>query len=622
MKRILALILALAMMLGLTACGGGGRGESTYGSGDVELGFTLTDHGYGTTWLRNAVIRFCEEYADYDFGNGNIGVTCKINTNGEGVESMPTSGTDIYFIFDNSTGAVQSVTQTSNTLDLNDVITAKLYEDGTKSIEDKLYPEDKDRYKGADGHYRALPTHETYDGLSYDRTLFETNGYLIAKPDADGTNVHSFSAIRDILPYVNFVDVEEPGWEENLSVGPDGVEGTSDDGLPSSLMEFFTLCDYMENDGIVPLVTAGGNLTWYLDLAIEGMMESLLGAEKLEGFYDLNANIDVVTNFLVNGTEHTGENPFYGLNYIQGPNYANVTLTEEVGYYTTWSAAKYWAFAWAEVMKREGWIGDGAHPEVSPDDHLATQEAFINGGYNGFQGPADEVAMLSEGTYWYNEANERGTLSNFKALNPEAGEQDLRPMPLPTNIFTTVTGEERTETHAGLTESTKGRRSAMSINGTVFMCANARVAEEDELLSATLKFFEFFHSDEELQRATSTAGFKKMFQYEMDNAETAQGWAPYYKSLFKYVTEEAFVLRKQPSNQSGVALRSYITSNIYQVDNMYYGTYLYKSQANAAYKYHEERMLSAEVWKSNYYKGSNPGAVQDISGVHYISRGV
>ena len=626
MKRILALILALAMMLGLTACGGGSGNDGVFGSGDVTLEFTVSDYGFGTSWLRNAVTRFCEEYADYDFGGGKIGVKGKVVLTEEGTEAMPTSGNDIYFL---QNQGLETITMSTNTLDLNDIITTKLYDDDTKSIEDKLYPEDRERYKGNDGHYRALPTHENTQGLTYDRKLFETNGYFIAKPEAVDVVPHTFEKIEEILPYVNFVDVEVDGWEENLSVGPDGIEGTLDDGLPSSLMEYFTLCDYMAQSSVYPLACSG-KYTWYMHCTIEGLMNNFIGGEDLVGFYDFTMDdLDVVVNFLIDESNPTGSNPFYGLDYIQKPNYKKVDLTEETGFYTTWSAAKYWAFAWAEVMVREGWIAEGGHPTVKPKNHIDTQAAFINGGYNSVSGPADEIAMLTEGTYWYNESRERGNITNFNRLNPEVGEQDLRPMPLPSNIFTSVTGEEGTETVAGLTESTKGKQGAYITMQTVYMCANARVQEDPALLNATLKFFEFFHTDEELQRATATAGFKKMFQYKMDNAETSQGWESYYKSLYEYTTEDAYVLRRDPSTNTGLTLLDYFSRGqqlVFKengtVGGTTYGNYLYASEADAAYKYHESGMISAENWKLKFYKGNNPSAVRDADGVHYITRGL
>ena len=456
MKRILALILALAMMLGLTACGGGG--PNIYGD-KVPLQITVSDYGFGTSWLRNAVARFNEEYEDYDFGGGKTGVYAEVVLSEERPD--PSSGNDIYFL---QNIMIDEIVNDDNVLDINDIVTADLYDDGTKSIEDKLYEEDRDRYKGLDGNYKCLPTHETYYTISYDRTLFEEAGLLIAKPGSDKASPYTFDKISDILPEVYFLDTTIEGWEEDLSVGPDGISGTKDDGLPSSLMEFFTLCDYMKQIANVhPLAAAGGNETWYHHCALTAMTCALFGEDRLDGLFDFDTTIDVVTSFLYEGTDKSQPNPFYGLSYLQKPNVKSVALTEETGYYTTWATAKYWAFAWLETMIREGWMAPGSTPTGSVKLAYETQAAFINGGYQTATGVADEVAMLSEGTYWYNESNKDsvGNIRNFNRLNPEVGDQDLRIMPLPTNIYTTVTGEDGTNTIEGLTESTKGRQNAL-----------------------------------------------------------------------------------------------------------------------------------------------------------------
>ena len=316
---------------------------------------------------------------------------------------------------------------------------------------------------------------------------------------------------------------------------------------------------------------------------------------------------------------------------MQKPNVKSVALTEETGYYTTWATAKYWAFAWLETMIREGWMAPGSTPTGSVKLAYETQAAFINGGYQTATGVADEVAMLSEGTYWYNESNKDsvGNIRNFNRLNPEVGDQDLRIMPLPTNIYTTVTGEDGTNTIEGLTESTKGRQNALMPYQTVYMCANKNVQNDAAVLNATLKFFEFFHTDEELQRATSTAGFKKLFKYDMDNQETAQGWVSYYKDIFEYVTEDCYVYRKSPSTDTGWRLQEYIYGIhelIFKFNGISGGenfaNNVYNSQDGSAYRYQENASIQANAWKTRFYCGNKPQDVKDAPGVSYISRGL
>ena len=97
-----------------------------------------------------------------------------------------------------------------------------------------------------DGKYYALPHYETYMGVSYDVSLFESKLlYFSANPD-NGNN--------------GFITSKT----EKRSMGPDGKTGVQngidyslDDGLPSTYEEFFKLCDYMVVRNVTPFVWPG-----------------------------------------------------------------------------------------------------------------------------------------------------------------------------------------------------------------------------------------------------------------------------------------------------------------------------------------------------------------------------
>ena len=223
-----------------------------------------------------------------------------------------------------------------------------------------------------------------------------------------------------------------------------------------------------------------------------------------------------------------------------------------------------------------------------------------------------------------------GNLRNFNRLNPEVGEQDFRVMPLPTNIYTSVTGENENGTIAGLTESKKGQRGCLVPYETVFIVANKNVTDDPALFEAVNMFFEFFHSDEELQRATATAGFKKMFQYNMDNQETAQGWAKFYKETFEYTATDCYILRKTPNTDTGIKLFDHFYSRydlINHMDGLSGGErvveFCYNKPAQqCAYIFFENGAVQASTYKTKFYCGDKIEDVKDVTGVSYLPKGL
>ena len=98
-----------------------------------------------------------------------------------------------------------------------------------------ISPEEQQSFLQKNGKYYALPHYSVYQGLMYNIDLFEKKGLYFAKETDNGNDGFVVKG-------------------EEKSCGPDGVYGTSDDGLPSSYEEFFKLCDYMVQRGVTPFV--------------------------------------------------------------------------------------------------------------------------------------------------------------------------------------------------------------------------------------------------------------------------------------------------------------------------------------------------------------------------------
>lgn len=98
-------------------------------------------------------------------------------------------------------------------------------------------------------HYYAIPHYSAYTGIIYDIDLFDENLYYFAKTPTG-------SALEELFVADNTVA---------RSAGPDGVEGTDDDGLPATYDEFFKLCEYIKQGAATPLVWTGANYKDYLN---------------------------------------------------------------------------------------------------------------------------------------------------------------------------------------------------------------------------------------------------------------------------------------------------------------------------------------------------------------------
>ena len=195
-----------------------------------------------------------------------------------------------------------------------------------------------------------------------------------------------------------FVDIENEHWESHKSVGPDGEEGTLDDGLPSTIYEFIVLCERMVNDGVQPVQMAG-QYPQYANPMLDGLMVSLMGPEKYAATNSLTGEVEVVTGF-------TNENLVGNIDYIKKPITKTIEISEESGYYMTWQVEKYYAQALLEILdKQSGFFADGSR-SVGAVSHLGAQENLIFSGYNKLGSTAKEVAMLSDSSHLYFESKD------------------------------------------------------------------------------------------------------------------------------------------------------------------------------------------------------------------------
>ena len=463
-KAMFALMLAMVMLLSLLA--GCGEGGSKVDSTKTHLSVLCYDGGIGSEWAKNAAKRFEEKYANVSFEEGKMGVVIDItNDKLDGKNGVTTTPYAIWFT---ESVNFNELIATGQIVDISDIVTGSLSDisDGaeTGSIEDKLAPEFKDALTAVDGNYYCVPHYEVYTGLVYDVDLFDEYGYYFS---ADG----GFTAVA-----------------EEKTVGSDGVKGTKDDGLPSSYEELYALMDQMVADGVVPFTWVGSAENYVNDL-FAGLQVAYAGKDE----FMLNVTFDSsATN-----TQATIIDSFDGNTPVE----KKVTITDENGYLMTLQAGKYYAMELMEKIMSN----DSYHTKLDKStSHLDTQERFILSNLKAGEKP---IAMMIEGSYWYNEATEalKRSVNTYK---DQAEGRRFGWMPLPVQYKGSVT-------------EGNGKNTTVleTLNSVAFI--NAKFKDDPVICDLAKKFLQFCYTDESLVEFSVTTGLPKCVNYTIPDDKLA-----------------------------------------------------------------------------------------------------
>ena len=464
-KSIFAWAMAIVMVISLLAgCGGGG--SSKVDSTKTHLSILCYDGGIGFEWAKNAAKRFEEKYANVSFEEGKMGVVIDItNDKLDGKNGVTTTPYAIWFT---ESVNFNELIATDQIVDITDIVTGSLSEisDGaeTGSIEDKLDPVFHEALTALNGNYYCVPHYEIYTGLVYNVDLFDEYGYYFS---ANG----SFTTVA-----------------EEKTVGPDGVKGTKDDGLPSSYEELYILMDQMVADGVIPFTWVGSGENYVNDL-FAGLQVAYAGKDE----FMLNVTFD----------SSATNTPATIIADVQDgvPVEEKVTITNENGYLMTQQAGRYYAFELMEKILSN----DSYHTKLDKStSHLDAQEKFILSTLKAGEKP---IAMMIEGSYWYNEATEalKRSVNTYKE---QAENRRFGWMPLPVQYKGSVTeGNGKNPTVLD------------SLNSVAFI--NARFKDDPVMLDLAKKFLQFCYTDESLVEFSVTTGLPKCVNYTIPEDKLA-----------------------------------------------------------------------------------------------------
>lgn len=499
MAKALATTMALTLAFGMAGCG-----SATTEYGDVTVIEVINfGGGVGMEWVTKAAERFSELKKDVSYEEGKTGVQVEIhNTQAIGRGSIKTSGYHIWFDQPNSYGALENLMRQGLFLDITDVVTEANEADGS-SIKDKLIDDYEFTLKVDDSYY-MLPHYEFYSNASYDKDLFDEYGFYFS--DSENGEEYYCSLTGETYYFVNDDYTTK-------SVGNDGKTGTSDDGMPTTLNELVALCDYMKQIGnVVPFSVAGGH-TDYFNSLIHGLWTAMAGYDQTKAIYTHTGTVEYVTGF-------SNEEIWAGSG-IKKPETETVTdLTSETGYKAVDQAARYYAFAFAELAEQQDWVYEKF--KQTNYTHKEAMKAFILNGIGNYE----EIGAHVECSYWYNEMKSYDLMNTYKSFAGTDETKNIAHWHMPTSYGNDkVTGEENA-------------REEVLVNSIVsYAYVNGNLDDEggnEGLIKACKDFMKFLYTEEELQAFTATTGIARAkIDYDIDEDVLSQ-LDPYQQTLMAF----------------------------------------------------------------------------------------
>ncbi len=442
------------------------------------------DGGYGSEWLSKIKDRFEAAHKDDVLEEGKKGVQVYINNNKDTADASSTkilaNRDEVIFTEQSSYFGLKSA---GILADITDVVTEKL--DGEdKSILDKMDDAQKSFYgieENGEKHYYALPHYSGYFGLTYNVDLFDKKGFYFAKNPL---------STRLADKFINKTNIKK-------SDGPDGVSGTSDDGLPTTYDEFMELCQYIVNSDCVPFLTNGKNSKDYLNLLVNSLATNYEGKEEMSKVFTCEGTVNTLAT-IKDGAIALDENP--------------TTLTTENGYETSRMAGKYYGIKFlSDIISNDRYYNKTKM--TTAYSHTDAQRDFL---YGGNDESTPQYAMLSDGCWWENEA--KGIFEEMAGAKGESYSRMNRrfafmPLPQPT--------KEKAD-------STKKTTLYDHLFSFCFMKANVADYKKD----IVKEFIKFCNTDTSLVEYTVTTNTPKALSYSMSEDDLSQ-MTYYGRSLYE-----------------------------------------------------------------------------------------
>ena len=509
-QKFLTLGLAGLVAFGTVACGGGDAGGNKWDDVSIPANptsssssvdetvegvtnpYKLTVHsftgGYGEDWLNALARRYKQARAGIKFtvaGKEYDGVDFEFTKDKTLMSGMAQKGLEFDVWFEEQVFYNQLITQGNIFKDMTDVMTSdNPYEPGV-TLESKLSAEQKAYYKvdtnndGVADTYYGIPHYAGYVGLVYNKNLFQKNGWYLMK---------------DYEEYGDLAEAPDDCFTDDLTnrtAGPDGMEGTDDDGLPTTYEEYFALCSVIDGT-YKPLTWTGGHSQGYINWFLTALTANYEGLEQMSLNYSFDGTATNLISVDADGNV-TNLDP--------------LAINPQNGYELMKQAGKYYALDFMEQIIDNTWHTNGSIN--GSYEQTAAQEDFV-------KGPAStsddkRAAMLIEGVWWEMEAKRV-----FDDIQQNLGRNDKDNfgwMPLPC-----ATKEKAEERATKLQNGENGYTLVDTHNALAFIGHHV----SDEVYAIAKDFIQFAYTDESLAEFSIITDTTKAVNYTMTPEQKAQ----------------------------------------------------------------------------------------------------
>mgnify|MGYP005867468607 CR=1 FL=1 len=554
MKKTLSILLGLLLCFSMVACKRDFGHTEKIDPKRTQLYVFNYDGGVGTEWLYDIKARFEAEYKDECFepGTDKKGVQIMIEANKNSFNADSTIQSNPNQVFFTENVPYNELVSQNLLLEISDIVTDN--STGT-SLESRMTEDQQKNLTALKGKYYALPHYDGYRGLAYDVDLFEDKGLYFAAEKENGNNGFIISKT------------------DKRSAGPDGKFDTRDDGLPSTLEEFFELCEYMASTmSITPLIFTG-MYKEYTNYIIEAVFANYSGAEavKLDYTFDSEGKeVEIITGF----NELGGDDLFGATPIVE-----KVVITPKNGYLLKQQVGKYYGLATLKKILSDSRYFSKTNDTVS---HLDAQEAFI---YSKLENKP--IGMLVDGSYWVNEASGAFERS-IEDYGKRAENRTFGWMPLPG-----VVSGEVTEENASKNAAKDMVRSYAYINGNI-------AGDENKVKLAKL-FLSYCYKLENLQKFTEITGSPRGLSYEL-TSENKKNMSDYELSIWD-MHESFEMVRQLSTSKLFMDNERDLLNNLWTstVNNMPYSLpYNALKGSTSAMDYFNGMRISKTEWENNY----------------------
>lgn len=497
MKKLLSTILALALTFTAVFTLVGCQQGEAIDPNRTQIYVSVQSLGVGDTFLTSLKKK-------YEAYNPKAQIMPVRNGTGDPKAEIQNGGYDVYMFTNcNITDYVTWSTLNSDYfVDITDIVTAKpsLEE---KSIHERLFDGTRDYFNiGTDAapKYIGLPWFNAYYGSVYDVDLFEQMHYFSTDP----------SSVLSYEGYDGIAGTEDDNW------GPDGKEGSFDDGLPATYGDLKQLWLVMKED-----------VTPYCWTSFKGYSQAWLSSVWVA--YE-GQNFTLMTDF-------------------DGNYYTSNAEPLEVNSSNGYLMSKQWGKL-AALKVAEDIIGGSYYLPASlntSQDNILSQTSFLESVES-----SRPIAMMMEGTWWENEA--KGVFSEMETFIDAKyayGTRRFGYMPFPRMV-----GE-------GVPEGVPQQwNEKVSIRGgdVGSSCSMVAISKKSKNIEMAKDFVKFAYSEAMCADFNIESGTSRPIEYEMSATELSK--MTYYQQQIYQIAQ----LSKDPNSNveviSGQNRSNYIKTDL------------------------------------------------------------